>query len=69
MSVPVYVLVLLAFGPRPEAALKYLVLGGAATATFLLGVSLLYGAAARSRSPSSPPRWNRTRPWRSSPRP
>ena len=27
----------------PEAALKYLVLGGAATATFLMGVSLLYG--------------------------
>jgi NADH-quinone oxidoreductase subunit N len=45
MSLPVYVLVLLAFR-RPEcaeAALKYLVLGGTATATFLMGVSLLYG--------------------------
>jgi len=47
MSLPVYVLVLLAF-LRPEsteAALKYLVLGGAATATFLMGASLLYGAS------------------------
>jgi len=47
MSLPVYVLVLLAF-LRPEsteAALKYLVLGGAATATLLMGVSLLYGAS------------------------
>ena len=46
MSLPVYVLVLLAFR-RPEsaeAALKYLVLSGAATATFLMGASLLYGA-------------------------
>jgi NADH-quinone oxidoreductase subunit N len=45
MSLPVYVLVLLAFQrpESPEAALKYLVLGGAATATFLMGVSLLYG--------------------------
>jgi NADH-quinone oxidoreductase subunit N len=46
MSLPVYVLVLLAFR-RPEsaeAALKYLVLGGTATATFLLGASFLYGA-------------------------
>ncbi len=46
MSIPVYVLVMLAFR-RPEsaeAALKYLVLGGAATATFLMGVSLLFGA-------------------------
>lgn len=45
MSLPVYTLVLLAFR-RPdaaEAALKYLVLGGAATATFLMGVSLLFG--------------------------
>ena len=45
MSLPVYVLVLLAF-LRPEsteAALKYLVLGGAATATLLMGISLLYG--------------------------
>jgi NADH-quinone oxidoreductase subunit N len=47
MSLPVYVLVLLAF-LRPEsteAALKYLVLGGAATATLLMGVSLLYGTS------------------------
>jgi NADH-quinone oxidoreductase subunit N len=46
MSLPVYVLVLLAYR-RPqsaEAALKYLVLGGAATATLLMGASLLYGA-------------------------
>ena len=45
MSLPVYVLVLLAFQrpDSPEAALKYLVLGGTATATFLMGVSLLYG--------------------------
>jgi NADH-quinone oxidoreductase subunit N len=45
MSLPVYVLVLLGF-LRPEsteAALKYLVLGGVATATLLMGVSLLYG--------------------------
>jgi NADH-quinone oxidoreductase subunit N len=47
LSLPVYTLVLLAFR-RPEsaeAALKYLVLGGAATATFLMGVSLLYGGS------------------------
>jgi NADH-quinone oxidoreductase subunit N len=46
MSLPVYALVLLAFR-RPEsaeAALKYLVLSGAASATFLMGVSFLYGA-------------------------
>jgi NADH-quinone oxidoreductase subunit N len=45
MSLPVYVMVLLAMR-RPqsaEAALKYLVLGGAATATLLMGISLLYG--------------------------
>ena len=47
MSLPLYVLVLLAYR-RPqsaEAALKYLVLGGTATATFLMGASLLYGAS------------------------
>ncbi len=47
MAVPVYVLVLIAFR-RPEsveAALKYLVLSGTATATFLMGVSLLYGGS------------------------
>jgi NADH-quinone oxidoreductase subunit N len=47
MSLPLYALVLLAFR-RPEsaeAALKYLVLSGAGTATFLMGVSLLYGAS------------------------
>ncbi len=46
MSMPVYVLVLLAY-KRPEAAeaaLKYLVLGGAASAMFLMGASLVYGA-------------------------
>jgi NADH-quinone oxidoreductase subunit N len=47
MSIPVYVLVLLAFR-RPEsaeAALKYLVLGGAASAALLMGASLLYGGS------------------------
>jgi NADH-quinone oxidoreductase subunit N len=45
MSLPVYALVLLAQqrAASAEAALKYLVLGGAATATFLMGVALLYG--------------------------
>ncbi len=46
MAMPVYALILLAFR-RPESAesaLKYLVLSGAASATFLLGVSLLYGS-------------------------
>jgi NADH-quinone oxidoreductase subunit N len=45
MSLPVYALVLLAYR-RPEsaeAALKYLVLGGTASATLLMGASLLYG--------------------------
>ncbi len=48
MSLPVYVLVLLAYR-RPqsaEAALKYLVLGGTASAMFLMGASLLYGGSA-----------------------
>jgi NADH-quinone oxidoreductase subunit N len=47
MALPVYVLVLLAFKrpESPEAALKYLVLGGTATAMFLMGVSLLYGGS------------------------
>jgi NADH-quinone oxidoreductase subunit N len=46
MSLPVYVLVLLAFQrtASAEAALKYLVLGGTATATLLMGSALLYGA-------------------------
>lgn len=45
MSLPVYTLVLLGTrrAPSAEAALKYIVLGGAATATLLMGVSLLYG--------------------------
>ncbi len=45
MSIPVYVLVLLAMQRNEctEAALKYLILGGAATATLLMGVSLLFG--------------------------
>jgi NADH-quinone oxidoreductase subunit N len=49
MSLPVYVLVLL--GARrvgtqsAEAALKYVVLGGAATATLLMGIALLYGGS------------------------
>lgn len=45
LSLPVYALIV-AGAVRPgsaEAALKYLVLGGAATATLLLGTSLLYG--------------------------
>jgi NADH-quinone oxidoreductase subunit N len=47
MSLPVYVLVLIGLkrDASPEAALKYLVLGGAATATLLMGISLLYGGA------------------------
>lgn len=46
MSMPVYVLVLLAYKRHEaaEAALKYLVLGGAATAMFLMGASLVFGA-------------------------
>jgi NADH-quinone oxidoreductase subunit N len=47
MSLPVYVLVLLAYR-RPqsaEAALKYLVLGGVASAMLLMGASLLYGTS------------------------
>ncbi len=47
MSLPVYVLVLLAYR-RPqsaEAALKYLVLGGAASAMLLMGASLIYGSS------------------------
>ncbi|WP_411280994.1 NADH-quinone oxidoreductase subunit N [Gemmatimonas sp.] len=46
LAMPVYALVLLALR-RPqsaESAFKYLVLSGAASATFLMGVSLLYGA-------------------------
>lgn len=45
MSIPVYALIVLAF-KRPQAAesaLKYLVLSGAATATLLMGLSLMYG--------------------------
>jgi NADH-quinone oxidoreductase subunit N len=47
MSLPVYVLVVLALR-RPqsaEAALKYLVLGGTASAMLLMGASLLFGAS------------------------
>jgi len=45
LSLPVYVLVLLAMQRKdsPEAALKYLVLGGAATGMLLMGASLLFG--------------------------
>ena len=46
MSLPVYALVLLAMS-RPESAegaLKYLVLGGAGTASLLLGISFIFGA-------------------------
>ena len=47
MSLPVYVLVVLAYrGPdSAEAAIKYLVLGGAASATLLMGAALVYGAS------------------------
>lgn len=48
LSLPIYVLVLLAYR-RPqsaEASLRYLVLGGVSTAMFLMGVSLLYGGTA-----------------------
>jgi NADH-quinone oxidoreductase subunit N len=47
LSLPVYVMVLLgACRPQAaEAALKYLVLGGAATATLLMGAALLYGSS------------------------
>lgn len=47
MSLPVYVLVLLAHrrAQSAEAALKYLVLGGAASAMLLMGASLLYGGS------------------------
>lgn len=47
MSLPVYALVVLAYR-RPqsaEAALKYLVIGGSASAMLLLGASLLYGTS------------------------
>ena len=45
MSLPVYALVLLGLmrAQSVEAALKYLVLGGAATATLLMGIAYLYG--------------------------
>lgn len=45
LSLPVYALILLAFrrGESLEASLKYLVLGGTATASLLMGASLLYG--------------------------
>lgn len=45
VSIPVYALIVLAFR-RPQAAesaLKYLILSGAASATFLMGMSLMYG--------------------------
>ncbi len=45
MSLPVYALVLLGLmrAQSAEAALKYLVLGGVATATLLMGIAFLYG--------------------------
>jgi NADH-quinone oxidoreductase subunit N len=45
MSLPVYALVVLGMlrAQSAEAALKYLVLGGTATASLLLGISFLYG--------------------------
>ncbi len=47
LSIPVYALIVLAFR-RPqsaESALKYLVLSGAASAMFLMGISLIYGSS------------------------
>jgi NADH-quinone oxidoreductase subunit N len=45
MSLPVYALVLLAYAREEsaEGALKYLVLGGAGTASLLLGISFVFG--------------------------
>ena len=45
LAMPVYALVVLSFrrAVAAEASLKYLVLSGAASAMFLMGVSLLYG--------------------------
>jgi NADH-quinone oxidoreductase subunit N len=56
MSLPVYVLVVLGYrgSGSAEAALKYLVLGGAASATLLMGASFLYGGTG-SLSCHSPP--------------
>jgi NADH-quinone oxidoreductase subunit N len=47
MSLPVYVLVVLEYrdARNAEAALKYLVLGGAASACLLMGAALLYGGS------------------------
>jgi NADH-quinone oxidoreductase subunit N len=55
LSLPVYVLVMLAYrrAQSAEAALKYLVLGGTATAMFLMGVSLLYGSSGALGIPPS----------------
>jgi len=46
MSLPLYALVLLAYrrADGAEAALKYLIMGGAASTTLLMGMSLLFGA-------------------------
>ena len=54
MSLPVYTLVLLAYRrvQSAEAALKYLVLGGAATAMFLMGVSLLFNISGSTEIPA-----------------
>jgi NADH-quinone oxidoreductase subunit N len=47
MSIPVYTLVVVGFHriESAEAALKYLVLSGTASAMFLMGVSMLYGGS------------------------
>ena len=47
MSIPVYTLVVVGFhrAESAEAALKYLVLSGTASAMFLMGVSMLYGGS------------------------
>ena len=51
MSLPVYALVVLGMlrAQSAEAALKYLVLGGAATAMLLLGIAFLYGWGGTTR--------------------
>ncbi|HEX4944849.1 MAG TPA: NADH-quinone oxidoreductase subunit N, partial [Usitatibacteraceae bacterium] len=54
MSIPVYVLVLIGFrrDESAEAALKYLVLSGTASASFLMGASLMYGSTGSLGLPS-----------------
>ncbi len=64
MSLPVYALVVLGMvrTQSAEAALKYLVLGGAATATLLMGVAFLYGWSGSLAMEDSQRRWSRPDP-------